>query len=418
MRSALLDVRPLRQSPGFARFWAGTTASAVGGQLTSFALALYVWDRTGDPAVLGLIGLAGAAPVLAFALVGGGFADRADRRLVALLTTSGQAVVTAVMAAVATSDGVLVWPMLLLAAASSALGAVGLPARRALVPQVLGPRLLPAGLALVGLSFQLAMLLGPVAAGLVTARFGLAWCFALDALTFAGALVGIAGLPGGRPADPPDRGGVAAVLDGLGFVARTPTVRGAFLTDLAATMLAMPMALFPVLNEQRFGGSPTTLGLMTTAVAVGGVTGSTLSGLVTCRRHLGRVLLGCAAVWGAALAAAGLAGSLPAVLALLALAGGADTWSVVARGSIVQGTTPDRYRGRVSSSEAVVGVAGPQLGGLRAGLLATRTSGADALLLGGLTCLAGVAAVALTHPGLRAATAPGEPAARPAGQPA
>jgi hypothetical protein len=131
----------------------------------------------------------------------------------------------------------------------------------------------------------------------------------------------------------------------------------ALLADLAATTLAMPVALFPVINDERFGGRPETLGLFTTAVAVGGVAASVLSGLATKRRRPGAVLLACGAVWSAGLGLTGLSGHLPVVLALLAVAGAADTWAVVSRGTVLQLNTPDAYRGRIASLEHIAGTA-------------------------------------------------------------
>jgi predicted MFS family arabinose efflux permease len=234
-----------------------------------------------------------------------------------------------------------------------------------------------------------------------TAQWGTAVCFAVNAVTSVAALVGIAGLPSTGAVDGAGRRGAAAVWEGIRFAARTPAVRGAFLADLSATVLAMPIALFPVINQERYGGSPQVLGLFLTAVAVGGVLASTLSGLVTRRRRPGLVLLGCATVWGVSLAAVGLSSPLPVVLALLALAGGADTWSVVSRGTVVQSSTPESHRGRVSSLEHIVGVAGPEVGGFRAGLVAAGTSGGTALVLGGVACLAGLGLVTALTPQLR-----------------
>ena len=82
------------------------------------------------------------------------------------------------------------------------------------------------------------------------------------------------------------------------------------------------------------------------------------------------------------------------------MAGAADTWAVVSRGTVVQSSTPEPFRGRVASLEHVVGVAGPHLGGLRAGLVAAATSGAAALVLGGVTCVAALALIAARTPAL------------------
>jgi MFS family permease len=334
------------------------------------------------------------------ALAGSAFADHVDRRRLALGCAYGQLLVSAGMAGVAATDVGGVPLMLVLAGLGSGLAALGGPAKRTFIPALLSGERLAAGLALTHLSFQLAMLLGPAAAGLITARWGTTWCFVIDSVTFGFALIGIAGLPRGVQGAA-GRPGAAAVRDGLRFAVRKPEVRGAFLADLAATLLAMPIALFPVINEERFGGRPEILGLFTTAVAVGGVLASVLSGLATRRRHPGKVLLTCGAIWAVALGLAGLSGHLLVVLGLLAVAGGADTWAVVSRGTVVQSSTPAAYRGRVASLEHIVGTAGPELGNLRAGLVATVTSGGASLAIGGLLGVTATGLIAVTTPALR-----------------
>ncbi len=399
--NAMADLTPLREHPVFRRLWLGNTASGVGSQLGTFAVTFFVWDRTHSPVMVGLIGLFVGAPLIAFALLGSGFVDHVDRRRLALITTYALIVTSIAQAAVAALADNGVWTMLTLAGLASGLSALGAPARQTFIPRLLPRKSLAAGLALNHLSFQMAVLLGPALAGILTAQWGTAVCFAGDALTFVAALVGIIGLPATSPTEGAGRAGLAAVWEGICFTARTPAIRGALLIDLSATLLAMPMALFPVINEERFGGSPQTLGLLFSVVALGGVLASVLSGLITRRNRPGLVLLACGALWGAALAGVGLSEQLPVVLALLALAGAADTWSVVSRATIVQSSTPDSHRGRVASLEHIVGAAGPRIGDLRAGIVATATSGATALSIGGLTCVATIGLIASVTPQLR-----------------
>lgn len=106
--TALVDVRPLRGHPEFRRLWIGTTASGFGSQFTSFAVAYFVWTTTHSPAMVGAIGLAAAAPLIVFALVGASFADTVDRRRLVILTTLGQVVTSLAMVGLSTrSDGVV-----------------------------------------------------------------------------------------------------------------------------------------------------------------------------------------------------------------------------------------------------------------------------------------------------------------------
>jgi hypothetical protein len=200
-------------------------------------------------------------------------------------------------------------------------------------------------------------------------------------------------------------GGQLAVVAGFRYVAGRPALTGAFLTDLLATVLAMPIALFPALNAERFGGGPETLGLFLSAIAVGGITAGLTSGAVTRAQRPGVVMLVAAGVWGLALAAFAVAPSVWLVLGCLAVAGAADTVSVVARGALVQLATPDAYRGRVSAVEHVIGIAGPDLGNFRAGLVAGASSTAAAAMSGGLLSVLGIAGVAATNGALRRFTA-------------
>ncbi len=303
---ALVDLRPLRDAPLFRRLWIGTTTSALGGQLTTFAVAYFVWTTTHSPAMVGGIGLAAGLPLIVFALVGASFTDSVDRRRLVVWTTLGQVAVSATMAVLSRWASGGVWPMFGLVAVASALSAIGYPARRAFVPGLLAPNQLQAGLALNHLSFQLAMLVGPAAAGVITAAWGTTACFVIDAASFVVGLYGVVSLPRLGPSSSTARPGARAVAEAIRFTARTPALGGAFLSDLCATVLAMPMALFPVINQQKFGGSPQTLGLLFSAVAVGGVSASAVSGLVTRRTRPGVVLLACGAVWGASLAGVGL----------------------------------------------------------------------------------------------------------------
>jgi hypothetical protein len=174
----------------------------------------------------------------------------------------------------------------------------------------------------------------------------------------------------------------------------------------------MPIALFPAINAERFGGSPRTLGLLSTALAAGGLLGSVLSGPVQRVARPGRAMLITGSLWGAALAGFGAVQSLPGSLALLAAAGAADMLSVVFRTTIIQLATPDGMRGRVSSTEFVVGAAFPQVGNFRAGLVAAASSPGISAVSGGLAAVAGAGLIALTLPGFvryrhRGLTAPG-----------
>jgi predicted MFS family arabinose efflux permease len=131
------------------------------------------------------------------------------------------------------------------------------------------------------------------------------------------------------------------------------------------------------------------------------VTASLLSGSFTRLPRPGVVMLAGSAGWGIALVLFAFSPAPWVALGFLAVAGAADTVSVVSRSTIVQLHTPNELLGRVSAAEQIVGQAGPDLGNLRGGLIAQATSPVAALTSGALLCITAVAAVALTTPGLR-----------------
>ncbi|MCP3803975.1 MFS transporter [Allokutzneria sp. A3M-2-11 16] len=401
-----IDVRPLRASDAFRRLWIGSTASVLGGQLTVVAVLTQVWQLTESTVAVGAIGIAQAAPMVVFGLLGGTLADTVDRRRLVLITTVGQVVTAALLAAQALLGFESLAVVLGLVGVQATFSGLGAPARKTFAVRLLPEHLVRAGIALNHISFQAAMLVGPAIAGVITAQWGVATCYVIDAFTFTIGLYGVVKLPSMLP-EGSARPGLRAIGEGMRFLAGQRVVRGALVTDVIATVFAMPIALFPAIADERFG-RPEALGLFMSAIAVGGITASAASGVVTRARQPGAVMLVAAGVWGAGLAGFGVAQPLWLGVACLVVAGAADTISVISRGAIVQIATPDAYRGRVSAVEHIIGVSGPDVGNFRAGLVAGGSSPAFALVSGGALCVAGVAYLAGRNKPLRRFSTPVE----------
>jgi MFS family permease len=408
LRTLLADTRPLRESPEYRRLWLGQTLSSTGGQMTTFAVALQVFVLTGSSAAVGGVGLSFAVPAIVIGLVSGALIDSVDRRQLVLITSSLQAGVSVAFAVQAFSGSRAVWLLYLLTAVQGGVGAVNAPARRTFVPRLLPREQVPAGAALSVVTMHLSAIAGPALAGVITAAGGLKICYLLDAISFAGALYAVFRLPAMRPEPGTGAGrGLARVREGFRFIADSKVLIGALLSDVSATMLAMPVALFPAINAERFGGSPRTLGLLSASLAIGGVVGTILSGPVGTVARQGRAMLIAGACWGGALAGFGLVHSLTLSVALLILAGIADVLAVVFRSSLVQLATPDSMRGRASAAEFVVGAATPQLGNFRAGLVATATSPGTSAWTGGVSAVVGAGLIAFALPVFVRYRAPG-----------
>lgn len=417
----LTDVSPLREIPAFRRLWLGTMLSRTGSAMTTFAITLQAYDLTRSTAAVGGIGLATFLPLVLITLPGGTFADRVDRRKLVLAVTCCQLTLSGVLFALTALGGASLWALYAVVATSAALSAVSAPAQQTFVPRFVPQRQLAAAMALQRIVFQVVLIAGPALAGVIAATAGLRGCYLADVVSFAGALWGVSGLPamppvrestGPAPASATGHSeagaagkrmpsGLTQTLEGLAFIRRTPALCGAFLADVNATFFALPVSLFPAINAERFGGDPRTLGLFPTAIGVGGLVSAVFAGPLRHTARHGLVMLGCVAVWGGAFALFAVAPSLWLTLLALALAGLADTVTVVIRGMIVQHATPDEFRGRVNAADFLVGAGGSELGSLEAGLVGSLTTPAVSALSGGLLTIAGSIAIGAALPQFR-----------------
>jgi MFS family permease len=433
----LTDVTPLREHPAFRRLWLGTMLSRTGAAMTTFAITLQVYDLTRSPAAVGGLGVAMFIPLLLITLPGGTLADRVDRRRLVLAVAVGQMALSAVLFALAAFGGASLWSLYALVALGAAFSAVSAPAQQTFIPRLVPREQLGPAMALNRIVFQVVMIAGPSLAGVVTAWTGLRGCYLADVASCAGALWGVGRLPAMPPArrvasqagaapaasqagaagdgtagddpaadDPAadegrPRSGLALTLEGLAFIRRTPALCGAFVADVNATFFALPVSLFPAINAERFGGNPRTLGLLMTAIGVGGLVSAVFAGPLKHMSRHGLVMLACVAVWGGAFALFAVAPSLWLTLLALAIAGLADTFTVVVRGIIVQESTPDEFRGRVNAADFLVGAGGSQLGSLEAGLVGSWTTPVISALSGGLLTVFGVVAIGAGMPSFR-----------------
>jgi MFS family permease len=408
LASVFVDLRPLRQSAPFRRLWFGNFVSGVGGTMANFTVIWLIWSRTHSAVAVGLIGVAQLVPMIVFTLLGGHWADRYDRRTLVIIVRWAQLAAAAAMTITALTTTHAVWGFYVVIACESALGSISQPVTQAFIATLLTGEVRSAALALNHTTGQLTVLIGPLVAGFVVAGFGPVWTLVFNTLSFAAAIYGVFGLPRlGRPAPEELEAGadapsmLAQIGAGIRFVTKTPIIAALLLADLNAMVIAMPYALYPVLNAERFGGSPVTLGMLGPAFGLGGVLMGFLSGRITRARRQGLVMVVASAAWGVAVCAGGLIPSFAGVLAAMAIAGAADVASVVSRTSIIQAVTPDAYRGRVSALDFLVGAGGPQLGNLRAGAVAQLTSGWFSMALGGAVSAVLAVVIALSVPALR-----------------
>jgi MFS family permease len=402
--------------PEYRAFLAGMAAVFVATQVQSAVLGWQVYELTGDPLALGLVGLAEAVPFLALTLVGGWAADRFDRRALSLAS----------LAAVAASGA---W--LLLLSLGAPRGALPFYAAQALAglgraffrpaSTALGTELVPRQHYQNAASwrssvFHTAMVLGPALGGALIAVGGPRLAYAVVvALSGVGLLTMAAIAP--RPRAGTATGGLLEGLsDGVRFVFSQPILLGALSLDLFAVLFGGAAALLPVFARDVLGVGEVGFGLLRAAPAVGSVAMSVALARFGHFRQAGRALLWCVAGFGVSWIAFAFSRSYALSLALLVAGGALDGVSVVLRGTLVQLWTPQEKMGRVAAVNSFFIGSSNELGAFESGVAARLLGVVNSVVFGGCMTLVTVAAVAWRAPSLRRLTrlGPEAPAAGPA----
>lgn len=394
------DLTPLRISPDYRRLWFGNTVSWIGQGMTALAVSLQVYDLTGSAFSVGLIGACSLVPLVVFGLYGGAVADTVDRRKLGLVSAFGSFLLSVALVGVTVAGVEQVGVLYGVVALQAVCFALNSPARSSMIARLLPAEQLPAANALNSMTSTTGTLVGPMLGGLIVGWWGYRAAYGVDAVTFTASLYAMWRLPAMLPErdDAADRKR-ASVLDGLRFLGTRPNLRMTFVSDLCAMVLAQPRALFPVVAVLWYGGDAKITGLLVAAPALGALLGGVFSGwLGSVRRH-GLAVLVAVACWGAAVAVFGLTRQLWLGILFLALAGAADTTSMVFRNTMLQAAVPDELRGRLQGVFIVVVAGGPRLGDFLAGSAADLTSPGLAVTGGGIACAVAVGLLALRWPG-------------------
>ncbi|MET0624348.1 MAG: MFS transporter [Pyrinomonadaceae bacterium] len=383
----------------FRLLWLGQFFSLTGSQMQLVTVNWHVYLLTrpsgeaAAAAALGLVGLVRVLPIVVCSLVGGVVADAVDRKRLIVITQTVMLLSAAALAAVTASGGEQVWPIYALTALSSAAVAFDNPARQALLPALVPARDFPNAVSLGFVSFQIAMVSGPVLGGVVLARFGPTAVYVYNAFSFLAVIVAVLLMraAGKGKAEELARVSVESLKEGLRFVWRTPIMVQTMSLDFVATFFASATALLPIFARDVLKVGEQGYGVLAAASAAGAVaTGLLLTARRTGWGRPGFAVLVSVAVYGAATVGFGLSRSYWLSLVMLALTGAADTVSTVIRQTIRQLITPDRLRGRMTSVNMIFFMGGPQLGELEAGLVAAALGAPFSVVLGGVCCLAAV----------------------------
>jgi len=401
-------------SRDFRRYQLARVAVILGAEAQSVAVAWQVYSITHRAIDLGYTGLALFLPGLIFLLPAGHVADRFDRRYVIMTCYALQCICTAALVVLARNNSqsiLAIYSVLFFVGTGRAFSG---PASSALIPHLVPETHFVNAVTWGGAIFQLANITGPALGGLMftfplthfapDSRLegaGIVYVFTLGTLGWFLVLVSTLHA---RPGRMEHRDlSMKVLLAGFQYVRRAPMLLGSFSLDLFVVLLGGAVALMPIFAHEILQQGPRGLGMLRAAPAAGAVAMSLVMARFPLRRRAGRWLFCCVAIFGAATVVFGLSRTLWLSLASLAVAGAADTISVIIRGSLLQLATPPEMRGRVSAVNSLFIGASNELGEFESGLTAQWWGAVRATVIGGLGALAVAGMWATFFPSLRKA---------------
>ena len=395
---------------GFRHYFIFRVLVAGARQMEAVAIGFLVYDLARltrgveeSALLLGLVGLTQFLPVLLFSLVGGQAADRLNRKAILLVSNGIRVIASLVLVYAALMPGDAGLPVIFIV--SAILGTVNAftpAAANALFPQLVPRNDLSLAISWSSLGFQIAAITGPAIGGLLYA-VSPATVFAIASVMIAGALVSMATAETPAHQKVSEARGWSMVIEGLRYVGHNKIVLGAISLDLVVVFFAGAVALLPVFARDILFVDDWALGVLRAAPAAGAALVALALATRPLTRRVGLWMFGAVFVFGLAILVFGLSTSLWLSLIALAVHGAGDMISVYVRQSLVQLSTPDAMRGRVTSVSFIFIAASNELGEFQSGIAARLLGPVGAVLFGGIFALGATFAWMGLFPQLRRA---------------
>ena len=403
MSAAPAQASPLA-SAGFRRLMLYRICTLLSYQMVAVTVGWHVYELTGDPWALGLIGLAEVVPFFLVAPFSGYLVDHLPRRKLGAVACAVLATNAGVLALVASESvgGSTLWPIY----AAIGVGGVGRsflgPVYNALFARVLVREQFARGASMGSVVFQTGLVLGPAIAGVLVGVAGKSFTYGLATIFALSAAAALLWIPVTEPALQQQRGPIfASIAEGLRFVFGHQVLLAAVALDMFAVLLGGAISLAPAFIKDVLDAGPEALGLLRAAPAAGSVAVAVWLSRRPLQANAGRILLLAVVGFGLCMVGFGLSRVLWLSVLFLLLSGICDGVSVVVRSTIMQLATPDEMRGRVSSVNSLFISSSNELGAFYAGSMARLLGLVNAVVLGGFATVGVAAITAWKAPRLR-----------------
>jgi MFS family permease len=376
------SLRRLRAQPGYLPFVSAATLARMSDEMFSVGVVLLVLDRTDSASLAGLAVAAITLPSLISGPLLGAWLDLTGRRR-SLMVLDQLLISTMLVVLVLVAGNTPNWVIPLTVLMAGLTYPLSFGGFTSFIPVLVPEDLLAPANALETTSFNSALVVGPALAGGLSGAFGPETSLLVEAGLALVALVLILRIP---DLDRQGRRGEGTLLgvaaDGIRQIVSIPELRG--ITAAAAIGLAglgLMTVTFPLFAVEHLGGERSDAGFMWAAFAAGSTIGA-LS-LVRLQRRVppARIVLAGYAIFGTLMLTWPLAGSLPVLMLLIAVAGLADGPALAAQFAVRQQVVPPSLYGQVFTTAAGLKVGSFAMGAALAGPVATGLGSAEAMLV-------------------------------------
>jgi hypothetical protein len=387
-------------SGSFRKLWAATTLSMFGDFFSYIAMAWLVLQLTGSSLALGTVLVAQALPRAVLMAVGGALADRLSPRLTMLGSMGLRALFVAPLAALVITGRVQMWEVYGIAVVFGIVDAFFMPARQSILPKVVADHELEPGNAVLNVTAQMSVILGPVLGGVIVAGFGIGWAFAGDATFFALGFLLILWLPAAARtaagAAHPDGGLGGQIVAGFRYAWADIGIRVTLIV-IAVVDFAANGALgvgIPTLAHGRFAAGATGFGILFGAWGVGATAGALSAGFVPPPKRFGLLIVFLCVWLGVGVTTVGLVPTLLPAALLMGFSGIStgvvNTYAI----SWLQRRTDSSMQGRVMSLVMLASMGLTPLAYAVSGVIANVNPTLLFLIAGGMILLCGAGAAA------------------------
>lgn len=375
----------------FRLFFAGQFVSLTGTWMQNVAEAWLVYRLTQSSAALGSVRFAALAPIFVLALVGGDWADRADRRKILLGTQATAMLLAFALAALCLTGTVQVWHIVALATLLGITSALDVPTRQSFLSDMVPKDDLPNAIGLHSSMFHLARVVGPTAAGVVLAAVGEGWCFFLNGVSFLAVLASLAAMRvAPRPVVHDRPPFLTRLREGLEYAWRTREIRQVLaLIALGSLFGSSYLVLMPVFASDVLRSGAGGFGLLMTAAGAGSLAGALVLTLRKDPAGLWRLRARSSLLFGAALVCFALSSAFWLSAALLVPVGFGMILFMATSNTLLQTLAPDALRGRIMALFSMMFMGVAPFGALLAGFLAESLGAQTTVALCGAACLLG-----------------------------